>query len=55
MFTPLATIRAVSAVIATVLAEAACDAGLARGERSADLAAHGRAQMRDPVHRSYVE
>jgi malate dehydrogenase (oxaloacetate-decarboxylating)(NADP+) len=55
LFPPLATIRAVSAVIATAVAETAYEAGLARSERPRDLAAHVRAQMWDPVYRSYLD
>jgi malate dehydrogenase (oxaloacetate-decarboxylating)(NADP+) len=55
LFPPLTTIRAVSNAIATAVAATAYDAGLARGERPADLAAHVRAQMWNPVYRSYLD
>jgi malate dehydrogenase (oxaloacetate-decarboxylating)(NADP+) len=55
LFPPLTTIRAVSSAIATAVAATAFDAGLARVERPADLAAQVRAQMWDPVYRSYLD
>jgi malate dehydrogenase (oxaloacetate-decarboxylating)(NADP+) len=55
LFPPLSTIRAVSLAIATAVAATAYEARLARGERPADLAAHVRAAMWEPVYRSYVD
>ena len=55
LYPPLTTIRIVSSAIGTAVAATAYDAGLARGERPADLAAHVRAQMWDPVYRSYLD
>ena len=54
LFPPLARIRDVSARIATAVAETAYDAGLAMLPRPADLPAHVRAQMWEPVYRNYI-
>jgi malate dehydrogenase (oxaloacetate-decarboxylating)(NADP+) len=54
LFPPLPRIRDVSAEIATAVARSAYDAGLATVPRPADLPAHVRAQMWEPVYRSYV-
>ncbi len=55
LFPPLSTIRETSHKIATAVAATAYDAGLAAGERPADLAAHVQAHMWVPVYRSYLD
>lgn len=54
VYPPLSSIRAVSAHIAAAVAEVAYKRGLARLARPADLAAHLKAAMYDPVYPVYA-
>ncbi len=55
LYPPLIRIRAVSATLATAVAELCYERGLARRERPPDLSAFVRSLMYEPVYRSYVE
>ncbi len=55
LYPPFTRIRAVSAAIATAVAELAYARRLARGPRPPDLPALVRSLMYEPVYRSYVE
>jgi malate dehydrogenase (oxaloacetate-decarboxylating)(NADP+) len=54
LYPPLTRIRDVSATIAAAVAGIAFDRGLTDGERPADLLAHVRAQMYEPIYPKYV-
>ena len=55
IYPPLKRIRAVSLTIAIATAKVAYDQGLAAAPKRDDLRSYIRAQMFEPVYRSYVQ